>query len=212
MYTILCYGDSNTWGYNGASGGRFSRNVRWTGRLQALLGEGYYVVEEGLCGRTAAFSTSSEPEVNGMEYLPACLKSHAPLDLVVLMLGTNDLQLKYGATPLEVARGVERMVQHILSPYHQGVGPVPKILLMSPVPAGQGIGQFFLGELFGGEAVIERSQALARWLSGVAQTYGCLYLDAGKVAVTCADDGLHFDAENHRLLAEAIFDLVKAQG
>lgn len=212
MQTILCYGDSNTWGYDPHSGSRFPRDIRWTGVLQRLLGDDYLVVEEGLCARTIAFSTSAEPELDGLAYLPACLKSHAPLDMVVLMLGGNDLQLKYNATPLEIARGMERMVQWILTPYHHGLGSVPKILLISPPPAGEGINRFFLRELFGGEAVIERSKLMARRLRGVAKTYNCLYLDAGNVVRTSEADGLHLDAVNHSLLAEAIATIVKAQG
>ena len=212
MPAILCYGDSNTWGYDPHSGSRFPREVRWTGVLQQLLGTEYLVVEEGLCARTIAFSTSAEPELDGLSYLPACLKSHAPLDWVVLMLGGNDLQLKYNATPLEIARGMERMVQWILTPYHQGLGPVPKILLVSPPPVGAGINRFFLRELFGGETVIERSKSLARRLRGVAQTYGCLHLDAGGLVQASDADGLHLEAAGHRLLAQAICDLLRAQG
>lgn len=211
MKTILCYGDSNTWGFDARTQGRFHREVRWPGALQRLLGEGYCVVEEGLCGRTVANSTATEPEINGLHYLSACLKSHAPLDYVVLMLGSNDLQVKYNAVPLEIARCLERMVQYILSPYSHGFGQVPRILLISPPPVGEGIRRFALRDLFGAETCMERSIQLVRRIRMVAKTCGCMHLDAGSVVRACQEDGLHLDAENHRLLAAAVRDMILAQ-
>ncbi|MBQ9959278.1 MAG: acylhydrolase, partial [Oscillospiraceae bacterium] len=92
---ILCYGDSNTWGYIGGVGERFGRDVRWTGRLQTLLGSDYTVIEEGLNSRTTVWDDPVEMHKNGYTYLMPCLQTHRPLDLVIIMLGTNDLERRF---------------------------------------------------------------------------------------------------------------------
>ena len=212
MYTILCYGDSNTWGYDAKTARRYPREKRWTGILQQLLGEDYFIIEEGLCGRTAAFSTAVEPEINGLSFLPVCLKSHAPLDMIVIMLGTNDLQLKYAAPPLEVARGIEKMVQIIRDPYSHGFGKVPQILLISPTPAGEGIARFVLRDLFGAADCIPRTKELAQRIQSVAKIYDCLHLHAGAAAQPCTADGLHFDEDGHLALAQAVAEVIRTKG
>ena len=95
MRRILCFGDSNTWGYDPATGERFDEQTRWTGVLQAALGGDYTVIEEGLNGRTTVWDDPIEGHKNGHEYLVPCLETHRPLDLVVLMLGTNDLKRRF---------------------------------------------------------------------------------------------------------------------
>jgi lysophospholipase L1-like esterase len=100
-HTVLCFGDSNT---NGISGDdenyvRLPAAVRWTGRLQRLLGDGYYVIEEGLNGRTTDLDYANRPGCNGRTYFGPCLQSHHPLDVVVIMLGTNDLKAEFNRSP-----------------------------------------------------------------------------------------------------------------
>ena len=100
MWEILCYGDSNTWGYNPSTKERYDRYERWTGILQFTLGDEYHVIEEGLNGRTTVWDEPIEGEYkNGKTYLVSCLESHKPLDLVIIMLGTNDLKKRFSVTP-----------------------------------------------------------------------------------------------------------------
>lgn len=101
MKSILCYGDSNTYGLMPDSPDRYPRDVRWTGILQKKLGEDYYVIEEGLSGRTTLWDDPIEEHKNGKKYLLPCLDSHKPVDLVILMLGTNDLKTRFSLTPFE---------------------------------------------------------------------------------------------------------------
>ncbi len=98
MRTVLCYGDSNTWGFDPARQRRFPRELRWPGRLQAALGADWHVVEEGLNGRTTTLDSPLAPGKNGLSYLAPCRDSHAPLDCVVIYLGTNDLAKRYAMT------------------------------------------------------------------------------------------------------------------
>ncbi len=126
MKKILCYGDSNTWGHIPVTGGRYGDDVRWTGVLQAALGEGYRVIEEGLNGRTTVHDDPIEGVYkNGKHYLIPCLESHRPLDLVIMMLGTNDLKMRFSLPPSDIARGVEALEVGVLriGPPQRGEGP-----------------------------------------------------------------------------------------
>ena len=112
---VICLGDSNTHGYCGAQegetlcGGRFSEAERWPCLLQRALGEEYLVIEEGLCGRTTVFPDPLEPGLDAISYLRPCLLSHAPVSLLILMLGTNDTKERFGLSAEEIARGMERL-------------------------------------------------------------------------------------------------------
>ena len=108
---ILCYGDSNTWGYM-VTGGRFPEDVRWPMRLQMLLGDGYTVIEEGFNGRTTVFDDPVEGgHKSGLTYLPPCVMSHSPLDLIIIMLGSNDLKKRFGMTAFTIGGGVTALIK-----------------------------------------------------------------------------------------------------
>ncbi len=122
MKTILCYGDSNTWGWNPEKydektdhKARYPRDVRWTGRLQKLLGDNYYVIEEGLNGRATNLNHSEPPDRNGKTYLMPCLYSQSPIDLVILFLGGNDLKAIYNRSAKEIADGLSELISMIQS-------------------------------------------------------------------------------------------------
>ena len=132
MISVLCYGDSNTYGYNPANGLRYPENVRWTGILQELLGEGYRVIEEGCNGRTTIFDDPAEGWKNGLMYLKPCLNTHKPVDFVIMMLGSNDLKEVFCAKPKEIAEGAAVLVKVIKEFTEEKQGFVPKIILVSP--------------------------------------------------------------------------------
>ena len=111
MKRILCFGDSNTYGHNPATEGRFDETVRWTKQLSRILGEKYLVVEEGLNSRTAAITPEDEPYLNGLTYLSPCVRSHQPLDLVILMLGTNDMKTCFSMTPERIAEEIRSLIR-----------------------------------------------------------------------------------------------------
>jgi lysophospholipase L1-like esterase len=113
--SVLCFGDSNTWGQKPDKSGRYGVDVRWTGRLQKQLGEQYSVIEEGLGSRTTDLEYGKKPGRNGKTYLQPCLESHNPLDLVVLMLGTNDLKIEFHRSAQDVAEAIGGLV-NLVSP------------------------------------------------------------------------------------------------
>lgn len=210
MKHILCYGDSNTWGCVPKVGGRYDLDHRWTGLLQRQLGAGYRVIEEGLNGRTTLWEDTAVPaRRNGMAWLPTCLDSHRPLDLVVLMLGTNDLKTKFSLSPAEIAFGAARLVKEILS--HKDWGPdgvnPPQVLMISPIHTCTEMPMPHL-ETFG-NASHGRSLLLAEEYRRQARALGCHYFDASTVAEPSPLDGLHLDEEGHRALAQALTQQVR---
>src|SRR5262249_19027184 len=134
MKTILCFGDSNTWGYDPVTGGRFPGEVRWPGVLRQALGSEYEVIEEGLPGRTTVFDDPLEEYKRGKDYLLPCLRSHAPLDLVLILLGTNDLQTLYAASALDSALGCDALLTVVQRSEAGPGGVVPEALLIAPPP------------------------------------------------------------------------------
>lgn len=208
MKNILCFGDSNTFGSNPA-GGRHPRNVRWTGLLQESLGTGYYVIEEGMGGRSTVWNDPLEPNRCGLSALPIALQSHKPLDLVILSLGTNDCKTHFNASPKVIAKGMELLCHTILH-FDYGAGyPVPKILVISPIHIGAEMEHCPFASF--DETAAPKSHELAPLYQKTAKQLGCLYLDASRVSVPSDTDQLHMDAASHRALATAVLDVIRSQ-
>lgn len=212
--TILCYGDSNTYGYNPSDGLRYPEDIRWPGVLRDLLGDRFRVVEEGCNGRTAANTPSEESWKDGRPYLRACLNSHKPLDAVVLMLGSNDLKREFAAPPQRIADGVSGMLCTIAEFLLQKQGSVPYILLVSPPHIGDGITSSPFADSFASGA-IARSQALAPLYEEAAADYTrsfglpCGFLDASGIICPSQADSLHLTAEAHRILGTEIARILR---
>lgn len=216
--TILCYGDSNTWGFaaelqpaDKSYLARYPEEVRWTGVLQALLGEGCRVVEEGLNARVSVWDDVTWPDRNGLKYLRPCLNTHAPIDLVVLMLGTNDLKVRISGYVPDIARAAGTLVKAIQSGNDGPQGRAPEVLLVSPVLVGEGLAQAApdIYEELGCENARRASLLFAKYYRAVAEECGCFFLDAAEYAQAGPADALHLDAENHRKLGEAIAQKVR---
>jgi lysophospholipase L1-like esterase len=134
MPIIVAFGDSNTWGYDPATGGRFPRAQRWPGVLQRGLGPDFEVIAEGLNGRTTVHDDPIEPYRSGADALPPCLMSHAPIDLLILALGCNDLKKRFSLSPFDIAEGARRLI-FLARAYGEGPeGRPPKVLLVAPPP------------------------------------------------------------------------------
>lgn len=203
--TILCYGDSNTWGYDPTSGERLAEDVRWPGVLRAALGEAYRVIEEGLSGRTTAWDDPIEgAHKNGRTYLLPCLESHRPLDLVVIMLGTNDLKARFGLNASDIAQGAYALAEAALKSWTGPGEAAPRVLVVAPPPIAK-LTDF--AETFDG--VEEKSARFAGHYRRYTNSLGCGFLDAGSVMVSSDLDGIHFEAGEHRKLGEAVAEAVR---
>lgn len=207
MKTVVCFGDSNTHGYNPIDRKRYERDVRWTGIVQKLLGEDYYVVEEGCNGRTTVFVNPKEPWKTGEGYLKACLNTHKPIDIFVMMLGSNDMKKMFHASPIEIADGAEKLVKMTIDFLEEKQGYAPKILLISPPHLREGIGKGPFRRSFSESAVIV-SKHLREHYEKVAVKYGCYFLDASKIVKSSELDQLHLMPEDHQLLAYAIAEIL----
>jgi lysophospholipase L1-like esterase len=212
MKRILCYGDSNTWGYDPVTQTRFDDQTRWTRVLAAALGTGYEIVEEGLNGRTTVWDDPIEGELasdkNGRVYLGPCLQSHAPLDGVILMLGTNDLKRRFGLPASDIALGVKALMGVIQRSRSGRGNEAPPVLLLAPPPLAVLSEGMALAEMFeGGEA---KSRRLAALFADVARETGCDYFDAATVIRSSPIDGIHFEAAEHGKLGNALAERVRA--
>ncbi len=216
MDTILCYGDSNTYGQKpialdvldeGLIPGtlRFGRDQRWPGVLGSELGNDFHIIEEGLNGRTTVFDDPVEGVYrNGMPYLMPCLQSHAPLDYVLLMLGTNDLKKRYSVSAYDIAWSVSSLIDIIQASQAGPSGDSPEVLLMCPPALGK-ISQFsFMFE--GGK---EKSKELPEYYKKIAKQKGCHYFEVGKIIEASKIDGIHYDAESHERLGKAVAGYMK---
>lgn len=204
---ILCFGDSNTWGYM-TTGGRFCEGVRWPTRLQTLLGENYAVIEEGFNGRTCVYDDPIEGGYkSGLAYLPPCVMTHTPLDLIILMLGTNDCKKRFQMTPFTIGGGITALVKAARAYAMDETGNAPKILILCPPPILDCVMKTRHAEIFGADAPAV-SRGLPDELSRVAKLMRCEFLDAGLYASVSEDDAVHLTREGHLALADAVRDKI----
>lgn len=208
--TVLCFGDSNTHGTvalaHPMDRRRFPRDVRWPGVLATSLGAGWHVIEEGHPARTTVHPDPVEGlHKNGISVLPALLESHRPLDLVIVMLGTNDLKMRYSVPALDIALGVERLLLTVKGSDCGIDGAPPTVLLVSPVPIEE-VG--FLGEIFAGGA--EKSHQISKYIEAIADRHSAGFLDAGAHAALDPVDGVHLTAEGQMALGRAMADAVRS--
>lgn len=196
MKNILCYGDSNTWGYDPETGERFGPENRWPGVLKNELSDGYLVIEEGLNGRTTVWDDPLHGGFkNGRDYLIPCLASHKPLDLVILFLGINDLKTRFSLTASEITSGIRTLVE-VVCKSNAGIDEKPpKLLLVAPPFIGKVPYSSRFSEEFEGSE--EKAEKLGPYFKQVAEEYNCEFLDASKVVQTSDVDGIHLEASEH---------------
>lgn len=214
---ILCYGDSNTWGTIGRwqesdePSSRYDENTRWPCVLQKELGSGYHVIAEGLGGRTTIYPGAGYEWKNGETYLTPCLLSHRPLDLVILMLGSNDLQRAIGMTEERLPVGITRLVELVQALPKAGRGnKPPAILLIAPgeiLPSDPG-GRTEVYAKFGGDEGRRLSLLFPQAYERVAREKNCYFLNGQLYAKPGPADGVHLDADSHIRLGKAVAGLV----
>lgn len=209
--SIMCFGDSLTWGWipviEGAPTYRYPYEKRWTGAMASHLGNGYNIIEEGLSARTTSADDPNDPRLNGSDYLPSALASHLPLSLVIVMLGTNDTKPFYNRTPFDIAYGMAKLVGQI-GGSAGGVGTpyaAPKALIVAPPPLTPMPHPFFQG-MFGGAH--EKTAELGQQYKDMADFVKVDFLNAGDFITTDGCDGIHFTEENNAVLGKAIAERV----
>ncbi len=204
MKHILCFGDSNTWGYDPVTKDRFDAETRWPRILGQTLGCDYEVIEEGLGGRTTVWDDPIEGYKNGRDYLIPCLESHRPLDLVIILLGTNDLKKRFSLSAYDIAQGAGVLVRVVQGSQCGREGLGPQVLLLVPPPTAA-LTEY--AEMF--EDAESKSRKFSEHYRRVAKELGCAYLDTSVVIVSSQLDGIHFEGEEHRKLGKAVAVKVK---
>lgn len=207
--TILCYGDSNTYGQKPDKLHRYPADVRWTGCLQQQLGDDFYLVEEGLGSRTTDLDYDKKPGRNGKTYLAPCLQSHNPLDVVVIMLGTNDLKMEYSRNASQIAEALAGLVGDVQRHARNIDGKSPNIILASPTLIDDNAPYFtkFYHDYYNADSV-EESHKLANAIEDVAKRYDCAYINAAASA-KAGEDGIHWDEKSGVNFAVAIAKVVR---
>ena len=202
----MCFGDSNTWGFDPTDGSRYPDTIRWTALLQAKLGDGYQVIEEGLNGRTTVFDYRDRFGKNGKEYLRPAMDSHSPLDLMILYLGNNDTKQEFGNTAAQIADGLEQLI--IIAQGHGLDRPSPgmKLIIVAPTL----IDDHCLptdDKLRGGGA---KTRDLPPLYRALAAKYGASFVDLSDAVPPSQVDGCHLDPDGHRRIVELLFAQVMA--
>ncbi|EOS62230.1 hypothetical protein C815_00011 [Firmicutes bacterium M10-2] len=202
---ILCIGDSNTWGFDPCNGLR--QENRWT-KLLGQMRPKDEIIEEGMCGRTFAFEDPTCVGRCGLDSLPMLLMSHDPIDLVIVMLGTNDLKSLFHARAKAIARGARAFIREIRNPYMYRYS-VPKILIIAPILLGEKIAEQegICGD-FDKESLIQ-SCHLGEEIEMICKEYDTAFLDAAQFANASSLDQVHMDEENHKKLSKAINDKIE---
>lgn len=208
MKTVLCYGDSLTWGSDAATGGRHAFADRWPTVLQAALGDAATVIPEGLRGRTTAYDEHlADCDRNGARILPTVLYTHAPLDLVILLLGSNDMKPAIAGTAVAAMQGMRRLISLIrVNALRDGADEPPAILVVAPPPLSETADPEYSAMFAGGVA---QSRMLASLYADLADEAGCGFYDAGSAARTSPIDGVHLDAENTRAIGRGLEPVVR---
>ena len=210
---IVCFGDSNTHGYcadpaDCADGGiRFNEFERWTRRLQEALGEEYLVIEEGLSGRTTCFDDPIHEGLSGLDYIYPCLKSHEDVDLLIIMLGTNDTKDRFYASAACIGIGMARLVKKAMATECWG-GKKPNILVVAPPHIGEGMHKAECAATMG-SLCVEKSRELAHYYKMQCELIGCHFLDAQELGCEFNTvDYMHLTRKGHATLAAALAERV----
>lgn len=200
MKRILCFGDSNTYGYNPHNGSRYDKNTRWTGVLQKLARENYEIVEAGGNNRTAFSDNPDGIQFTGYKLLPEYLKEN--YETIILAIGINDLQIFYNPTIEEFENGIRAFVSGIVEKT-----PDSDIIILSPSHITENILKSNFRFLFD-EISIEKSKKITPIYEKIAKEYNCKLLDLNKLVNTSKIDGLHYEAEEHKKIAESVIKLI----
>lgn len=207
---IVCFGDSNTHGYRATDNGRYSEEERWTCLLQKQLGDGFLIIEEGLSGRTTSFPDPIHEGLSGLDYIYPCLMSHEPVDLLVIMLGTNDTKERFGSSPACISLGLKRLIAKAASTTDAWRGHQPNILVVTPKNIDKRYEQTEVAHTMGAGCA-EKSEGLAKEFQEIASLMGCHYLDANTVVTEQNHiDFMHLTKEGHQELADALTSFISS--
>ncbi len=203
MKRILCYGDSNTFGYNPQNCGRYPKSQRWTGILSELLPD-CEIIEEGMNNRTGFFKNPDGLEFSGGEYFSTILRNYENIDLYIIAVGTNDAQFFYKLDEDIARKGMQNYIDSV-----REVNENTKILIIPPVRIKENILNGIFKMQFDKKS-IETSENVFPVYEQVAKENNCFYFDFNKIASPSEKDGLHYANESHKLIAQSLAEFIKS--
>ena len=211
MKTVLVFGDSNSWGWSPSNDmikpiKRWSENIRWPGVMQKELGSGFKVLVDGLNGRTTMWDDPIGEFGCSKKQIITLMDAAAPIDLLIIFVGTNDLDVRFFVSVQDIANSAALLVQKAVAHVEAFIDGKPKVILIGPPPLGP-VSNGAFKEMFAGNE--EKSKQLGNCYKTVSDTIGVDYLDAGTVVKISDMDGVHLDADQHELLGKAIAEFVK---
>ena len=204
---ILCYGDSNTYGYNPYTSLRYEEDRIWTNILNDRLGEDYTVINAGMNGRTTAYDVFGSFLVNGMNSLDECLRENVPLDMVIFMLGTNDCNAMLHLSAEDIGIGMEKLIIETKDKTIEYQGYVPEIMVIVPGAIKDNIEGSVFANDFDREA-IEKSRELSSVYRKLSDKHDCLYLDASDRVDVSDVDCIHLSENGHEQLSELVYGMI----
>lgn len=214
MKKILCYGDSNTWGHNPhevnpVTGvpARYPEHVRWPSAMADVLGDGYCVLEEGYCGRTTVFDDPLANGRNGLKHLEVAFRTCDPVDLIIIMLGTNDEKEMFGTDPYIIYNGMLRLICELKNLMADSNSPDAKIMIVNPArlsPCGDG--SFTYGF---SQKSVDMADGVRKYYMQLAEEMKCEFFDADAITTVDPADGTHLTADGHKALGRAMAEKVK---
>ncbi len=203
MKKILCYGDSNTFGFIPETGARYPENERWSGILKELLASDFIVIEEGMNNRTGFFTNPAGLQFSGKEYLPICLKNYTNIDICILALGTNDSQFFYNLDENIAKTGLENLINTLKNKNNE-----MKIIIVPPVKITEDILHSGFSLMFNKNS-IEKIKQVFPVFEIVAKDNDCYYFDFNKIVTPSKTDGLHYTASSHKIIAKNLASFIR---
>ena len=201
MKNILCYGDSNTFGFNSKDGSRYDEYTRWTALLQKNFGADYKVINEGMPNRTGFVDNPDGVLFFSQKHFPETLSKIDDLDILILAIGTNDLMFKYNITFDTVEKGLNNLIK-------MAKEKVKNIIVIPPTILTDNILNSFFGSMFD-ETSIKKSKEVGKIFEQIADKNHCSYFDINKFVTPSSFDGLHYDEMSHKLIADKLTELIK---
>lgn len=208
MKTVLCFGDSNTRGYNPINLGRYPIDVSYPGVLQNILGSEYHVIEEGLDRRTTMLLRNDEPFRNANYYIRPCICSHKPIDYLIVMLGTNDCFKTFNLSTEDIARGMDSLIQLIHKYCMEHQEYITKIILAVPPCLDINYHNSAVADELDDDS-IRKSKELYKYYKIIAEKHGCIYFDANEYVKVMLPDAIHLSPESHKKLAQEFAKIIK---
>lgn len=200
MKKIICYGDSNTFGYNPVNGSRYNENNLWTSVLQRNLGTEYEVINEGMCDRTGFINNPKGFLFSAQKHFPKLISKSEDIDLLIIWLGTNDLQFQYDISMGTIEKGLENLIK-IAQPKAKNIIIIPPVILSEKILEG-----FFSFQF--DKTSVTKSRKVGRIFRTLANVYHCEYFDINKVTTPSDIDGLHYNEESHTIIGNNLSNLI----